>query len=294
MAKAYLGANLLSSPNLGNTPINQSVQPRPIEATGGLITFDGNYKIHTFTSSGDFTVDYKSSTNTFDILVVGGGGGGGTTLDFPLEGGPSGGGAGGLIYSQSYSDFTTGTYSVVVGAGGAVNSSGNSSSFNDLIALGGGNGLAGGLQGGTGGSGGGSTGFDPNEPGVPISGGLGTPGQGFDGGEGSGGPSGTTGGGGGGASEAGYAGVGGFGGNGGNGLQIDISGTPIYYAGGGAGVRTSGTPVVEAYGTGGLGGGGNSGSWAGAPNTGGGGAGKYAFGQGTGGSGVVIIRYQYK
>ena len=44
-----------------------------LAATGGTITIDGNYKVHTFTSSGTFT---PSITGTVDYLVVAGGGGG--------------------------------------------------------------------------------------------------------------------------------------------------------------------------------------------------------------------------
>ena len=53
-------------------------------ATGGTITTNGNYKVHSFTSSGTFTV---TGTGTVEYLVVGGGGGGGTViLPGPSEG----------------------------------------------------------------------------------------------------------------------------------------------------------------------------------------------------------------
>jgi hypothetical protein len=54
--------------------------PAFIEATGGTITESGDYKIHTFTSDGTFTVTNKGNptgSNTVDYLVVAGGGGGG-------------------------------------------------------------------------------------------------------------------------------------------------------------------------------------------------------------------------
>ena len=61
-------------------------------ATGGTITDDGDYKVHTFTSSGNFVVTGLGSDGTYgnkvEYLVVGSGGGGGHT-----HGG--GGGAGG-------------------------------------------------------------------------------------------------------------------------------------------------------------------------------------------------------
>jgi len=61
-----------------------------VEATGGTITTDGSYRIHTFTSSGTFEV---SEGVACDVLIVAGGGGGGGS-----RGG--GGGGGGLIYTN--------------------------------------------------------------------------------------------------------------------------------------------------------------------------------------------------
>ena len=43
-------------------------------ATGGTITTDGDYKVHTFNSSGTFTVTTAGTTGV-EYLVVGGGGG---------------------------------------------------------------------------------------------------------------------------------------------------------------------------------------------------------------------------
>lgn len=54
-------------------------------ATGGTVTTDGDYTIHTFTSSHTFAV-VDSTLNEVDVLVVGGGGGGSSE---------SGGGGGG-------------------------------------------------------------------------------------------------------------------------------------------------------------------------------------------------------
>jgi len=48
-----------------------------IKATGGTITTDGDYKIHTFTGSGTFTVTTLGLIGTVEYLVIGGGGGGG-------------------------------------------------------------------------------------------------------------------------------------------------------------------------------------------------------------------------
>jgi hypothetical protein len=245
-----------------------AVNVAPFVATGGTVTEVGGFKIHTFTSSGDFEVE-SGSTNSLKFLIVAGGGSGGNFL-------AGGGGAGGLIYMTSQS-INTGVYPVVIGAGGAAvapalpkinGNNGSNSSFNSQTAIGGGGGGAD-QNANNGGSGGGTT---------NGAAGTGTSGQGY---------AGSTNGAGGGAGEAG--GTDGSG-HGGDGLEIDISGTNTYYAGGGA----------EAFNVnGGLGGGGrgaDSGGGAtlrnGTNGLGGGGGGAY-FGAtpGTGGSGVVIIAY---
>jgi len=244
--------------------------------TGGTITYDGDYAIHTFTSGGTYT---PSVNREVEVLVVGGGGGGG---------------AGGLIHNTSYITGTS-PITVTVGAGGLDDLPGANSVFGTLTAIGGGEG--GGeatfgtyITGQAGGSGGGGTSLE-------NAGGAGTAGQGYSGGTG-----GTEGiyhraGGGGGASEAGKTDTGGVGSDGGDGLLINISGSDVYYAGGGGGGGNAGT-----IGYGGLGGGGNSGAntggdtgEAGTPNTGGGGGGGGGSATrghgGAGGSGIVIIRY---
>jgi hypothetical protein len=86
-------SNLWRSVKLGN--INGF-----FTATGGTITTSGNYRIHTFTGSSNFTVSEASNTtpNAFnglvEYLIVAGGGGTG----FDVAGG---GGAGGAILSSS-------------------------------------------------------------------------------------------------------------------------------------------------------------------------------------------------
>ena len=78
------------------------------KATGGnIVSTDGTYWYHAFTSSGVFT---PSSALTADVLVVAGGGGGGGS-------GP-GGGAGGLLTFTSQS-LTAINYTCTIGAGGA-------------------------------------------------------------------------------------------------------------------------------------------------------------------------------
>jgi len=268
-----------------------------VVATGGTITTSGDFKIHTFTSSGTFTVtnagDPGGST-TVDYLVVAGGGGSGSEVG-------GAGGAGG--YRESFPNPATGgfpvsaqAYPITVGAGGAGNTApgggpgtqGSSSVFSTITSAGGG--LGGGkvgASGGAGGSGGGgayfSGGGSGNTPSV-------SPPQGNDGGAA---PN-VAGGGGGGASSAGGNGPGG---NGGNGTASSITGSSVTRAGGGGG---SGSPsdgtTAGAGGPGGGGAGSDSGAGnAGTANTGGGAGGGLTPPAGAaGGSGVVVIRYKFQ
>jgi hypothetical protein len=293
------------------------VQNQFVSATGGTITTCGDYKIHTFTGPGTFTVSNTGSgSSTVDYLVVAGGGGGG---------GRHGGGGGAGGFRQNYPSSCAGlpvtatAYPITVGAGGAAGifagpggpntngGQGNPSIFSTITSAGGGSGGTAASStpcGATtlaGGSGGGGTHCGPsiaagngNTP--PVSppqgnpGGAGLAANPYDGG------------GGGGASAAGTAGSGN--GNGGAGTATSISGSSITYAGGGGGAGYS-----CAGGTGGAGGGGDSGrcsarpgaATAGTTNRGGGGGGAGGFSpypgtqQGAaGGSGIVIIRYKYQ
>ena len=90
-----------------------------MDASGGstsTYTESGkNYKAHTFTSSSNFVLNTLGDGAT-QVFVLGGGGGGGSGNDDPASGG--GGGAGGYnLTTNSFS--TTGTYPIVVGAGGS-------------------------------------------------------------------------------------------------------------------------------------------------------------------------------
>ena len=96
-------------------------------ATGGTITTFGDYTIHTFTSSGTFTVT-DSTLEKVDVLVVGGGGAGNNA------GGGAGGG-GGVIYDPN-SALSSTTVTVTVGDGGSAGDGGNSN-FDGLVASGG-------------------------------------------------------------------------------------------------------------------------------------------------------------
>jgi len=275
--------------------INKTVQGLP---TGGTITTFGSYRVHAFTSSATFTVPSGLSI-TADTLVVAGGAAGGQHNSFSNYGG--GGGAGGLIYDTSRS-VTSGSYSVVVGAGGSGpdandrgNNGGNSTVFG-LSAIGGG---GGGHQdttnaGKSGGSGGG--GSYPTYGSAP--GGAGTSGQGYAGGRGDEGPNSS--GGGGGAGGVGLDGDGGALPSGGPGLNMSSYfgtsyGESGWFAGGGSGIHQAGyTPGVGGQGGGGDGGNyNNSLATAGSANTGGGGGGGSSVQSGrNGGSGIVIVRYQ--
>ena len=122
-------------------------------ATGGSITTVGDYKVHTFTGSGTFTITTLGTNTDVEYLVVAGGGGGGASIG-------GGGGAGGM---------RTGTitgaqqsYTITVGGGGAGSnrsfplkgSPGSNSVFGAITSTGGGYGAGeGAATGGSGGSG---------------------------------------------------------------------------------------------------------------------------------------------
>ena len=197
-----------------------------------------------------------------DYLVIAGGGAG-----IPFNGGGAGG------YRTSFPGGTklsvkAGSYSVVVGAGGAAPSPqvdttphpGSPSSFSTITSAGGGSNS-------TGGSGaaavvGGNPGYAGNTP--PVS-----PPQGNPGGDSTSHQPGLYGGGGGGAGAAGSAGTPGGAGVGGNGLANSISGCSVTRGGGGGGSGWQNQPGA----LGGSGGGGDAPCGRGTVNTGGGGGG---------------------
>lgn len=264
-----------------------------IKATGGTVTDDGLYRVHTFTSNGTFTVIPTSLS--VDMLLVAGGGGGG-------EGHGGGGGGGGLIYRTS-TPISANAYSVVIGTGGAAKTTGSNANgnpggnttFSTFTAIGGGLGAGYGGTGGNGGSGGGSGGEGGG-------GGTATSGQGYGGGSMNGTANGT-GGGGGGCGSAGSSGDGTYnttdrGGSGGLPCTYSISGTlKSYSAGGGAGAYTTiGLSQDDCAGDGGDGknhvpasaGQANTGCAGGGGSAGGTGSDRYGA---AGGSGIVIFRY---
>lgn len=250
-----------------------------VNAAGGTIADIGGYRIHTFTSSGTFTV---YSGGNIEYLIVGGGGAGG-------GGRHCGGGGGGAVYIGNI-NITSNFYSIVIGAGGTgaglayntanpVANNGNNSSFGTLTAIGGGGGgvhpsldisYENGQNGGCGGGGGhGKTkGFT-----VAVS-----PSFGFNGADSI---NRAACGGGGGGGQAGSQGTGaeldasGTGGKGGDGYVSNINGTSLYWAGGGGGSASPQTSTANwTGGNGGLGGGGGGAlsSTAGTAGSGGGSA----------------------
>jgi len=286
-----------------------------VTATGGTITTSGNFKIHTFTGDGTFTISCagnSSGSNTVDYVVIAGGGGGGGA------GGNVGGGGGAGAYQVSATTYcgpslasgisalpvSAQAYPVTVGGGGTgggcggsgpVGASGANSVFSTITSGGGGRGGCGGAspnpsscgpspQGATpgrapgNGSGGGAAGGSTSNTFAGATGGpFGNPGGG------TGAPyacGGSGGGGGGGAAGAGNPNTNVFGGGGGSGDANSITGSPVTRAAGGPG-------VPRAPGSNGA---------AGTANTGNGGGGaQYPNNTGgTGGSGVVIIRYKYQ
>ena len=263
-------------------------------ATGGTETESGDFKIHTFTGPGTFTVNQISQTaaeNTVSYLVVAGGGGGASGYQTggagaggfreyraPVSGcyavSPLNGNPGGTAVT-----ITATSFPITVGGGGAAapgspsdgskGGNGNPSVFSTVTSTAGGGGgaynpVCGPIQcGEAGGSGGGAgrrnatkSGGAGNTP--PVS-----PSQGFPGGP-TAAPYGHpySGGGGGGATAQGQGVSSSAVGTGGAGATTSINGTPTAYAGGGGG-GGYGSPAPSSdtgdSGAGGAGGGGRGG-----------------------------------
>ena len=229
-------------------------------ASGGTESTCGNFKIHTFTGPGTFTVSaaaLNAADNIVDYVVVAGGGG--------AKSYGGGGGAGGFRYYANTTDnpqtcapgapinnFPSGTavtvtatgFPITVGAGGGVGSppgnadNGSSSTFSTITSAGGGGGGKYGEPSGTAGSAGGSGGAGGLAGPGSQTGGAGgagntppvNPAQGFAGGSSGKASPGTT---------TGYGGSGG----GGGALAVGVSVPPTTYnsaggnGGAGAGVK---------------------------------------------------------
>ena len=274
-----------------------------VTVSGASETTDGAYTIQTFTGDGSFTVD--TGTCDVDVLVVAGGGAGGSSWG-------GGGGGGGVI--EATDTLTSNIYDVFVGAGGLYHYaapytgySGEESSFNGHVAVGGGGGGGSGSSPGVPGGSGGGGGYNNG------GGAEGAFGQGFNGGNAMIGGGFGAAGGGGGASATGNAGTGTSGENlvagaGGEGITSSISGTPyVYGSGGGGSASNQNTATPPTGGLGGSGGGqgglnSTSAGWVTSQYptdaTGYGGGGGGSLDQSVEGSigdgyqGVVIIRYQ--
>ena len=269
--------------------------PLFVTASGGTeTTVCTNYKVHTFTGPGTFTVSCagnSAGSNLVSYMVVAGGAGGGDGSGGSSASG-GGGGAGGFregrnSFCSSYTDSplnapaglpvpATG-YPIVIGAGGGTNACGNAASFSTITSAGGGKGGNGsgspvaGTAGGSGGGGNGSGGGGGAGNTPPVS-----PPQGQNGAP-------SPGGGGGGAGGGGATAVGTTapGGAGGAGATTHIPSSPITKAAGGTGA--------------GPGGGGCAGSPQPANSGNGAQGGKYpGAAGGTGGSGIVVIRYRFQ
>ena len=303
--------------NDGNN--DAGTQQEFVAATGGTITtVCTNFKVHTFTGPGTFTVSNAGNaagSNTVSYMVIGGGAGAGAN-------GGGGGGAGGYregktttcSYTASPLNAPAGLpvsaqgYPIVVGGGGsgsssvnAAGSSGVASSFSTISSAGGGGGGTGtspqaGVAGGSGGgsrantsTAGGAGNTPPVSPPQGNAGGATGPGSG---------PK-FVGGGGGGAGGTGCSGMPGPG-AGGVAATTSINGTPTARASGGGGgsnaCSTSGGGTTP--GGGGTGGNNPATGTAGTANTGGGGGGSGGAaspnGGANGGSGIVVIRYKFQ
>ena len=310
-------SNQLQAIISGATLKNESDSIAPRIATGGRVSFSGTGEtIPQFYASGTFTCNQDL---TAEVFVLAGGGSGCRAPNIPC----GGGGAGGAVEHTSY-EIPAGSYTVLVGAGGAKTGyyngarQGGDSSFKGIVAKGGGvsafysgyrypspYGETNYYSPTAGGCGGGGT-WDGST--VPSTGGAATAnttdggtGYGYAGGTGSsyiGGQGGTDnfiiGGGGGGIGAVGDNYVDSVdGGDGGDGRTVSINSSDY---GGGGGAGSSGS---SSGGMGGGGAGGSSTAGDGSANRGGGGGSVMSAGYnnstthiaGSGGSGTVIIKY---
>ena len=290
-----------------------------ISASGGTETNSpcGNFKIHTFTGPGTFTVSCTASApanNIVSYLVVAGGGGGGGNFNGAGGAGGGGAGAGGYREFKGPADTYTASplngnpggtsitvtaqaYPISVGGGGAGGPTGPSpspptsgvegakgvdSTFSTVTSAGGGGGFwrnGGGTPTPSSGGSGGGGGSDDSSP---VAVGQGntppvTPPQGQNAGTNTGSGPFYGGAGGGGAGAVGSNGTNSAGGAGGTGVSSSITGSSVTRAGGGGG---------GAYQTGTVGAGGSGGGGAGANNGGTSGSGTVNTGGGAGGVGT--------
>ena len=315
--KAPIGATCVSVEPLPETPYEVTGNPK--------VFIDGGYVVYAWrdaSQTGTLKIPSEYSSVRADYLVVGGGGAGGF-----CRGG--GGGGGGVVY-ETVQDLASGTYAIIVGAGGVPDVwekpsgagdnpykySGSSTAGTDggrsAITIEGtvvGEALGGG-GGGTfitgqdsaytqyGSSGAGRTGANAGGSANMAGSTAALDASGFAGGA-AWSKDGASGGGGGAGANGVAASANDHSGNGGDGVECSITGESVFYGGGGGAGVYSGTAGV-----GGLGGGGNGGNvntspgcTAGVNGLGGGGGGASGAGNkwvatvgAPGGSGTVIIR----
>ena len=256
---------LTITPKMGIVGLNDlaynSLAYYPVSATGGTVTIDGLYKVHTFTSSGTFTI---TTAGYIEAIVVAGGGGGASNNYVG-----AGGGGGEVIYHTQTADLAD--YNISIGAGGGGSSAngtnggiGGTTTFGNISATGGN--ITGGANGNSSGNlnpPGDSTGDDYLARGA------------------------------GGAGGAGVLSTGGVG------LLVTsgfFAGNTIYYGAGGGGGSAAGRGATLP---GSVGAGYSTGTSAvpALSNTGGGGGGGSrlaVYASSAGGSGIVIIRYLYQ
>jgi len=247
-AGASLSSNIITTTNAGETRVTftgTGLQDKTLIARITEVDNSNNaisQPTHTkalgvYTTVGSYTLTVPATATVTYMIVAGGGGSG-----IQSNGGEyvSSGGAGGLVSSTSAS-LTSGSKSIVVGAGGARGANGADSSltgFTTAVGGGKGAGTASGGVGGNGGSGGGGWG-------------SGIPGQGYNGGALGGDGSNVAGGGGGaGGPEGTGPGPTSTPGVAGSGLALSITGTSVVYAKGGGAYDAQ---AASAYGGGGDG-----------------------------------------
>ena len=136
-------------PSSGQIAVGQfraAVSATFMAASGGSVSTSGDYKIHTFTGPGNFSVSSvgnAAGSDSFDYLVVAGGGGAPT----------GGGGAGGVRESNAPGDWSSSpiasssaisasvtSYPVSIGGGASKNGSGSGSTGGPISSSGGGKG----------------------------------------------------------------------------------------------------------------------------------------------------------
>jgi hypothetical protein len=292
--------------NTNSLKFQGNTSPNPVYNTSGqsvTLIYSGATQGWIPIVDDDVTLETPQNYSVDFLVVAGGGGSGAPGASTTASGGSGAGGfrtsagaSGGGASAESSLTFDKGiTYTITVGAGGAgapaagnssfgLGNNGNNSSISGtgittITSSGGGAGANGVGPGYSGGSGGGACSYMSGGWNSP---GAGTANQGYAGANGDNSQNASSKGGGGGGAGAAASTV-----NGGIGVASTITGSSVYYAGGGASVT----------GTGGNGGGANgvyeTSGLPGTANTGGGGGGGFSNSTqagGSGGSGVVILR----